>query len=360
MLKIKNRKLFFYFFLLAVILTGVFILNDSSGFIYNKNRELTAGIVDGAGGGDYFIDGDNTGSITGIVCENDNRRPLAVMMANDPVARPLSGISSADLIVEMPVITNGITRVMAFFICETPSEIGALRSARHDFIPLAMGFDAIFIHWGGSQFALDKLDKGIMDNINALYNQFGAFYRKSGLSAPHNGFTSYNRLWSVSQKLGYRGESKFDGYLFTNYNKCDICQNGRLAIDYSVPYNVYYDYDAAKNIYSRFRGGYPEIDKLNNAQVEVKNIIIMRATSHQLGDQYNDVDVEGGGKATVYKNGAEIFGSWKKDKEDAGSKLYFFDDNGAEIKFTPGKIIIEIVESYQKISWDINYGYEPR
>ncbi|MEK7627488.1 MAG: DUF3048 domain-containing protein [Patescibacteria group bacterium] len=349
---IKNYK--FIFFVFAIILASIFLFNDSSIFIYNKNKEQTANINGGIGDSNgYFTGGGGTNSITGIICKNYNRRPIAVMMANDPVARPLSGISSADLIIEMPVITGSITRILAFFVCNNPSEIGALRSARHDFIPLAMGFDAIFVHWGGSYFALDKLDKGKVDNINALYNPFGTFYRKFGLPAPHNGFTSYDRLWLASQKLGYRSESKFDGYFFTSYDKCDACQNGRLAIDYSIPYNVYYDYNAVRNGYLRFRGGYPEIDKLNSAQVEAKNVIIMRAVSRPIDDQYNDVDVEGDGKAIIYKNGIEISGSWKKDKENMASKLYFFDDNGAEVKFTPGKIIIEIVEPYQKISWSI-------
>lgn len=330
-------------------------MDDSSIFIYNKNKELTGNVNGGIkDSSDNFIGGNGTNPITGIICENYNRRPIAVMMANDPAARPLSGISLADLIIEMPVVTGSITRTLAFFSCGSPSEIGALRSARHDFIPLAMSFDAIFVHWGGSHFALDKLDKGIADNINALYNPFGTFYRKSGLPAPHNGFTSYDRLWLASQKLGYRDESKFEGYFFTSYDKCDACKDGRLAIDYSIPYDIYYDYNAVKNIYSRFRNGYPEIDKLNNAQVEAKNIVIMRAASRPIEDQYNDVDVEGSGKAIIYKNGVEISGSWKKDKENAASKLYFFDDKGVEIKFTPGKSIIEIVEPYQKILWDIN------
>lgn len=356
MFKIKNHKLIFYLFLFIISSTGILLWNNSNVFIYhNKNKEQTIKVGDEIGSNsDYFTGGSGVNPVTGVICENYNRRPIAVMVANDPVARPLSGIASADLIIEMPVVTGDITRMMAFFVCGSPSEIGALRSARHDFIPLAMGFDAIFVHWGGSQFALDKLDKGIMDNINALYNPFGTFYRKSGLPATHNGFTSYDRLWLASQKLGYRSESKFDGYFFTSYDKCDVCQKGRLMVGYPVPYDVYYDYDAAKNSYSRFRGGYPEMDKLSNTPVEAKNIVIMRAASRQIYDQYNDVDVEGNSQAIIYKNGVEISGSWKKDKENTASKLYFFDDKGAEIKFTPGKIIVEIVEPYQKILWRTN------
>jgi hypothetical protein len=125
-------------------------------------------------------DNENKGqisSITGEKCVNYNRRPIAVMMANDAINRPLSGISQADLVVEMPVITGGITRLMAIYGCETPDEIGSVRSARHDYIPLALGFDAIFAHWGGSHFAYDKLNKKIIDNLDAMINPYNSFYR---------------------------------------------------------------------------------------------------------------------------------------------------------------------------------------
>jgi len=95
--------------------------------------------------------------ITGIRCKNGDKRPYAIMLAADKAARPLSGVSEADVVVEMPVITDGITRYMAVFKCEEPKEIGSIRSARHDFITLAKSFDAIYAHWGGSYFAWKNL-----------------------------------------------------------------------------------------------------------------------------------------------------------------------------------------------------------
>ena len=65
----------------------------------------------------------------------------------DPEARPLSGIGQADVIIEMPVTPNSVTRFMAVYQCQTPKEIGSVRSAREDFIPLAAGFNTIYAHW---------------------------------------------------------------------------------------------------------------------------------------------------------------------------------------------------------------------
>lgn len=306
------------------------------------------------GGGDspnYF---NKQSPISGLACDNYRRRPIAVMLAGDSVVRPLSGLSEADLVVEMPVITGSITRFMAVYVCNSPSEIGSLRSARHDFIPLAMGLDAIYAHWGGSHFALDKLDAGIMDNINALYNPYSAFYRKPSIPMPHNGFTSMSRLVYAAEKLGYRGENKFKGYSHQEEEEDESRTAGTLTVGYPGQYKVEYDYDPETNSYLRWRGGTKDIDRNNSKQLNPKVVIIMRAASRQIEGQYNDVDVEGEGEIEVYQNGQVIRGTWKKDKDNLSSKLYFLNEKGKEIKFIPGQIWLEIVEPQQDVIWTIS------
>lgn len=299
---------------------------------------------------------ENTGGIspiTGEKCENYNRRPIAVMLAEDPVTRPLSGIGAADIVIEMPVITGSITRMMAVYQCETPDEIGSVRSARHDFIPLALGLDAIYAHWGGSHFALDKLDAGIINNLDAMINPYDSFFRKSGISEPHNGFTSMDRLLNAAQKLGFRLENKFKGYPHLENPKPKIQTKAKLTIGYGNNYRVYYIYDPQTNTYKRWRAGQREIDKNNGNQAEVSVVIAMRAESRMIEPpDYNDVDVEGEGEAKIYQNGEEIKGFWKKTGTYSNSKLTFSGGDGKEIEFTPGKIWLEIIEPSQEVKWE--------
>lgn len=300
------------------------------------------------------IEDEKVSPLSGLNCQNYQGRPIAVILAEDPVARPLAGLREADLIFEMPVITGEMTRLMAVYVCGRPTEIGSLRSARHDFIPLAMGCDAILAHWGGSHFALEKLNQGIMDNIDALKNPFDAFYRKSSLPKPHNGFTSMKRLIRTAEKLGYRLKNEFEGYPHSQIpNKSQIPNSKRiLKIDYPHPYNVEYQYNPQTNSYLRWRGNKPELDRNDGFQIEAKNIVIMRAASRQIYGQYNDVDVEGSGQCQVYQNGQVINGTWQKNKADPASKLYFLDQAGQEIPFVPGQIWIEIVEPDQEVKWE--------
>lgn len=294
--------------------------------------------------------------ITGEPCENATRRTVAVMLAIDSITRPLSGISEADVVFEMPVITDGITRLMAVFGCNISTEIGSIRSARHDFIDLANSVDAIFVHWGGSHFALDKLKTGAIDELDALADQYGVFYRKNNLPAPHNGFTSGERILNAAAKLKYRPENNFKGFSRLDCEKesersakCKGAVDGILKIGFPGEFRVEYRYDAATNAYLRWRGGKKEIDRNNKKQVTVKNIIVMYAATKQIEGDYNDVALEGKGKAEFYANGGKIEGIWQKNS--SSPKFYYYDNSGTEIKFAAGNIWVEIMQTNQSASW---------
>ena len=288
--------------------------------------------------------------LTGQKCENYNRRPLAVMLAVDSVARPLSSISVADVVVEMPVVKDSINRFMGIYVCNKPEEIGSVRSARHDFIPLAAGFDAIYAHWGGSNFALDDLNQGVIDNIDALINLAEAFYRKSGFVAPHNGFTSYERLLNSAQHLGYRLETNFAGYPHIEDNPREGESPTTLAIGYPSPYNVSYIYNQDTNSYLRWRGGSSELDRITAKQVDVKVVVVLKTTSRQINADYNDVSVTGSGEALIFQNGRTYPARWEKG-EVLNSKLKFIGENGEEINFVRGKMWINYVDIGTEVIW---------
>jgi len=289
--------------------------------------------------------------LTGERCESAQKRPYAVMMANDTRARPLSGIASADIVVEMPVIEDGITRMMALFACGQPEEIGSIRSARHDFIAMAAAFDAIFVHWGGSARALTALRGGAVDNIDALINPTEVFFRKSSARPPHNGFTSYDNLVRASQFLGHRTETIFPPYLYALDSPKKEADSVTLVVGYPAPYTVHYIYSRGSNAYLRWRGGTPEYDKLDNRQAEAKVVIVIRTTIRQLDAEYNKVDVTGAGEAFIFQNGTFILGSWEKAASPLASRLILRDQAGDEVAFVAGSRWIEIVDVDTEIQW---------
>ena len=284
-------------------------------------------------------------SISGLECANAGRRPLAVMMAGDPETRPLAGIGQADIVFEMPVTPNSITRFMAVFQCEDPKEIGSIRSAREDFIPLAASFGSVYAHWGGEKDALNKLDGGIINNIDAMKYEGTIFYRKNSMPRPNNGFTTINLLLEKAEALGYEPEDTFQGY---THSRDEVKRNlssivSTIDIDYPGQYKVLWQYDEQANSYLRSRGGSREMDANSGEQVRADTIVLMKTSSRVLSKDYIRVDVVGEGDVVIYQNGSSISGTWQKDPSQTSSKLYFYDMNGQEIKLVPGKIWVEIV-----------------
>jgi len=330
--------------LLIVLALGLIFVWQNSGRTIEINDQLAQSVSQ--------IEGDKISPLSGMACDNYQRRPLAVVLASDPIARPLFGLSQADLVIEMPVITGSITRMIAFFVCNDPNEVGSLRSARHDFIPLAQGMDAILVHWGGSHFALDKLNAGIMDNIDALKNPYNAFYRESSKPQPHNGFTSLSRLANSAKKLNYRFVNIFEGYSFIK-EASQQSDDKVLKIYYSRPYYVSYQYDSETNSYLRYRDNLREMDAENNQQIKAKNIVVMKVFSKQIqGPDYNDLDLEGSGNCQIYQNGIVLNCTWQKSEIKPYSKLKFLDQNDQEIPFVQGQTWIEIIEPNQEVIWE--------
>lgn len=358
-----NKKLLpIIFVILIILITGVIFISYYGKTVSLKNNSIV--------NADAVIENQNSAStthdlavdenwpesvLTGQKCENGDRRPIAVMLAADQKARPLYGISQADLVIEMPVLTDGITRYMALFSCEKPAEIGAMRSARHDFLPFAKSFDAVYAHWGGSYLALDLLKKKVIDNIDALKNPFETFYRKTGRPAPHNGFTSFSALQNATEKFGHRMEHKAAGYTIIKDEPL-LNSDQNIFIGYPEPYQVDFYYSRASNSYFRSRGGEKEVDSGNGKQVEVKNIMIIIANSRQINADYNEMEIEGEGRAIIYRNGEAIKGKWRRKKETYENsqpsfedKYYFSDEFGKEIGMVSGKIWISIIQPNQKV-----------
>ena len=329
--------------------------------------------------------------ISGLSCENWNKRPVAVMQPADPTARPAAGFSDADMVFEMPVFTNSNTRLMGVYVCNVPDEIGSMRSGRHDYIPLAKGLDAIYVHWGYSKFAQELLKENIIDNIDCLTMACPRWPISGTMKLEDTGYISKSMIDETMEKRGYRKEGNFSGYPHQGEIPLEQrSKGGNLRLAYPGKYDVEYDYDKDSNSYLRTWDGVADTDKNNGKRVAPKNIVVMVAKDAQikLADEqdyinkglrnpwslvpkedqagldyggvgrYNNLqmgdpwfDTEDSGEAFFYLNGNEYRGTWKKDKSRLDSKLLFYNNDGQEIKFVPGQIWVNIMEPGQGIKW---------
>lgn len=316
--------------------------------------------------------------ISGLPCDNWNRRPIAIMQPSDLSTRPSAGFFDADMVVEMPVLTTSKTRLMGVYICGDPEEVGSVRSARPDFVHLAKGLDAIFVHWGRAALPsfIENLNNRMIDNMNcngdAGQSIAAHCFRKQDptLSTLDSAYVNFNKMLEVANDLGYRMESNFGGYP----HQADLpeekrIEKGNLEIGYyhNDSQLVNYDYDKSTNSYIRYWGGIRDTDRNNGNSITPKNIVVLLAKDEpaeedpnynnmELGDPwYDTID---SGEAYFYMNGEEIRGRWSKDKSKMDSKLILTDSNGMDIKFVPGQIWINVAYPNMKVSWDSELSYE--
>lgn len=366
---------------IIVALVVIAIVGIGSYFVFGKKEARKPIELNNKSQSPISVGPANTGDvspISGLPCDNWNRRPLAVMQPGDVTARPAAGFSEADMVIEMPVITSSVTRLMALYICNTPIEVGSMRSARHDFIHLAKGLDAIFVPWGRSEshsgndpvgLAQGILNRGEVDNINcnqdagksATLCSKNPCFRKEGMArGVDSGYARPADLFVCAKEFGYRMEGKFSGYKHAPEAALENRpKGGHLRVAFSGPFAAEYDYDRDTNSYLRTWGNVPDVDRNNKKRNAPKNVIVLMALSEQIEGQYNNVqlgdpwyDTSDSGDAFYYMNGEQKRGTWKKDKSDIASKLMFFDESGNEVVFVPGQMWVEVLEPGQTLRWE--------
>lgn len=308
--------------------------------------------------------------LAGLPCAEWKRRPIAVMLGSDPIARPLSGLAAADLVVEMPALVNNVTRLMAVYQCGHPREIGGVRSARHDFLFLTKGWDAVLGHWGGSYHALNRIrfeltpeGNRIYETIDAVWNTAaGAYYRVSRLPAPYNGYTTYDNLWGALQKNRYRTYATFEGYPHrAEAPKGQRGNGGTLDIGWPGSMRVRYTYQPDANGYERFWDGVRQLDGVDRQPVSPKVLVVLHANQRlaQGAGGYNDVDIEGSGAVEVYQNGQVIQGTWGKSTIHKQDPVHFKTTLGRPIEFIPGQLWIHVVDDRTPAVWTAGIGVPP-
>ncbi len=298
-------------------------------------------------------------------------RPLGVMIENSLDARPQSGISSADVVYEA-VAEGGITRFLSVFYCQDAGIVGPVRSARTyflDFISEYADFP-LYAHVGGANTpgpadALGQIDTYGWQSYNDL-NQFSIGfptywrdYERLGhtVATEHTMYSTVDKLWTVGKtrdltnvdKKGKSWDAGFVPYSFKDDQPAKSATASTVSFDFSggyTDYSVKWSYDAKNNVYLRFNGGQPHLDKDTGKQLAAKNVVVLFMRESNANDGYTNNEhmlygTKGTGKAEIFIDGQMTIGTWSKQSRTA--RLIVHDNTGSEIKFDRGLIWFEIL-----------------
>ncbi|RBP69100.1 DUF3048 family protein [Alkalibaculum bacchi] len=288
--------------------------------------------------------------LTGLPYDGDGRG-IMVQLENTPEARPHSGITQADLIYEMEVESK-ITRLTSFFLSEYPEKVGPVRSARRQHMYLWKEWDYLYAFYGGSE-----LDPG--QNIYTLISELNItqpalnghknstpFTRAKDRKAPHNAYINLND--TIKNKYNYNPVQR--SICFDKMAEITGDVANEITFSYNSSNNIKYIYNNDTSEYERFINGEPMMDKENNEQLSVKNIVIQHADHYKVDETvYTNIDLVGSGKSQYFTEGTMRTGTWKR--EGVNSLTRYYDENGEEIAFKPGMSYIQIVRNDTSIEF---------
>jgi len=288
--------------------------------------------------------------------EMDNlkkKRPVAVITNNHADARPLSGLNSADIVIEANA-ESGITRHLAIYWSQAPKKVGPIRSLRQYYLEWLSEYDPILIHDGCA--STDNVKTNACGNVYTYGTKdittLGAWrVHTDGRVAPHNEYTSIPNALEYGEKMNWdEFPSSIQAWSFKR--DAEIENRGKKTVVKTIfhqrlnnggLYDAMWTYDQTTNSYFRKIGGQADMDLETNTQISAKNVVIQEVDMKISGDNKGRViiDTIGEGDAVILQDGKIINGKWKKASRTDRTKYY--DNAGNPIQFNRGRIWIAML-----------------
>ncbi|MDV3426410.1 MAG: DUF3048 domain-containing protein [Bacillota bacterium] len=281
------------------------------------------------------------------VTEEDSKNvPYFVIIENLKAARPQSGLTSADIVYET-MAEGGIPRFIALFQSKKTDKIGPVRSARPYFLDIAKEYNLPFGHCGGSAEAINRIqNEGLMSLNEFAYS--GTYWRDKARKAPHNLYTSSEKMITTVTDKGYTSEPLVKLTFDKDYWDT---QTGTPALNINMKLSSYYStsYEYKDGKYYKYMDGKPSLDKETNNQIAVTNLIIQK-TSINLQKDNIHLTIKLIGKGTGYfiSNGKAIEITW--ERSSINSQTVIKDSQGNVVPFNIGNTWWNIISTSNTVS----------
>ena len=257
------------------------------------------------------------------------------------------------------LVEGGMTRLLAFFMDNSSSYVGPIRSARPTDPTLVRPYGGILVVSGATAGlipAIRDLGVPVLEEVSSP-----TMFRIGSRKAPHNLYADTELVREYIDNRGYLFNQDVKPlYTFGNDQTSWLDGANRITIEYSEFTTVIWKNDNEQ--YNRFivdsyspeddavahnfitRDGYTDI-------LKVPTIVVIQ------GPLYNDeattlpsVLTVGVGPLTIFHNGKYIEGTWRRN--DIADQFEFLDSNQNLIEVPPSKQWIHVVPLNGSITWD--------
>lgn len=340
--------------ILAIAIIGIILLGVVAYFIFFKNKDENNTKVEQNNNTPV----EEVKELQILDLESDSR-PIAVMINNIGVARKHHvGLQDAYMVYEL-IVEGGLTRLMALYKDADTAKIGSVRSSRHYYLDYALENDAVYVHWGYSDYAKNDISKLKVANINGLIYGNKYFWKDKslGISTEHTAYTSMELINKGIDKLGYRKTTEDKPLLSYSVDSVKVkdmegaIPANNISVKYSNSMTTTYEYDSENGNYKRSVNGTAHVDYESKEQYTAKNIITYQVENSTIsGDNKGRQDLSnvGSGEGYYISEGYAIPIKWSKESRTARTKYTLL--NGEELIVNDGNTYIQIQPVNQKLT----------
>lgn len=325
--------------------------------------------------------GPDVNPLTGLVMADPSkldRRPLAIKIPNYPAeARPQSGLSLADVVVEHEAEAY-LTRFTAIFLGnDVLPELGPVRSVRLIDAELVPIFRSVLVTSGGHMAVKLRAtdDKAWAEGYARIICPEEPFLGDGGTLGriPKDGrrleltlYTDTDSLWQLVADRGINQRQDFANmWTFSKLPPAGGKEVTHLQIVYKPETSVAeYKYAADTQSYQRFDVGQASVDALTGEQIAPANVLLIYANhvdtdiaadTHDPNQTWYSVSIQlwGTGPAKLLRDGQVYDATWvREDPQGTNDRFLIRDQNGNQIPFHPGPTWIQIVRYGADITID--------
>jgi len=297
------------------------------------------------------------------------RRPLGIKIPNyPPEARPQSGLSLADVVIEHEAEAH-LTRFTAIYLAnDVTPELGPIRSIRLIDAELMPIFNATLVTSGGHPAVKIRATEGkewaagylrIICPETPFLGDGGTLRRvpKEGRRYELTMYTDTESLWNLCTERGINERQDLSGmWVFSDWAP----EGGQPATYLHVVYKaghteVEYKYDPESQTYPRLDVGQPLMDDATGQQIAPSNVLVLyvnhvdtdiAADMHDPNHTWYSVSIQlwGEGSGKLLRDGQVYDIKWvRENPQQPDDRLVFRDANGQQIPLRPGSTWIQLV-----------------
>ncbi len=275
---------------------------------------------------------------------------IGIMVENSFQSRPQAGLDKADLVYELEA-EGGITRFLALYYRETAEKVGPVRSARMGFYDIAVAHGLPYAHAGGNNDVLKTLAQGHANllNIDEINTCGGCFWRSNDRVAPHNLYTSTDRIVNKGKDAGFQLKP------LAAYAEGAAMQGGKPVTEIAFHWggdSMRASWTWNGKRYERFQESKPHVME-SGAQIQADNVVMLFTSykwdqAAQWGEGQNNISIVGSGSGYLFRDGQAWPITWKKPAREQHYTLTTAD--GAPVQLAYGQTWFEVLKSKDHVT----------